>query len=280
MKDEIVNWLVSSEMDFDNGASVFIKFCGARKRNLFRVIVRKRDKKTLEYEMKRLLGIPISEIFTQKVSNARLVSNHFERMEIKNKPGVKKNPREEEIIARCKAQIERYFTDIDMWRNELSSFGEGNTSDVVAARVPIVARIRAAGFVYQALYDLKEKYYQRKVSVCEAKEYHLIDEVLREIEETLRIDADKTMAAEEAKKDELSMDVKSLSDVDLLKKRNNMRSTVSRYKNRLDYQSDKKLEEPNPIPAGPKRDKLEKFIKVREELLGRIELELERRAER
>ncbi len=70
MKDEIINWLVSSEMDFDEGVAILKKNTPFSKKKRYSALLRKRDKNRLEYELKILLGMTPSEIFTQKGSNS------------------------------------------------------------------------------------------------------------------------------------------------------------------------------------------------------------------
>jgi hypothetical protein len=65
------------------------------------------------------------------------------------------------------------------------------------------------------------------------------------------------------------------SDPELLRKmKKNQQSANTKDQNMLDYQNEKKAEELCPMPAGPKRIKLEKRIKARLKLIQEIDLKL------
>ncbi len=60
----------------------------------------------------------------------------------------------------------------------------------------------------------------------------------------------------------------------LIIKRNNLRSSITRAKNQLEYQSQKKADKPNPMPDCPKRRELEVRIAEKEKELAEIEAKL------
>ena len=60
----------------------------------------------------------------------------------------------------------------------------------------------------------------------------------------------------------------------LIIKRNNLRSSITRAKNQLEYQSQKKADKPNPMPDCPKRRELEVRIAENEKELAEIEAKL------
>jgi hypothetical protein len=65
------------------------------------------------------------------------------------------------------------------------------------------------------------------------------------------------------------------SDPELLRKmKKNQQSANTKDQNMLDYQNEKKADELCPMPAGPKRIKLEKRIKARLKLIQEIDLKL------
>ena len=73
---EIKKWLTSN-MELQKGFDLLKKYC--TNKILVRSIVNTKNAKKLEYELKKLAGIPLSQILTQKGSNQELIKQKAER---------------------------------------------------------------------------------------------------------------------------------------------------------------------------------------------------------
>jgi hypothetical protein len=69
-----------------------------------------------------------------------------------------------------------------------------------------------------------------------------------------------------------------LSDLELKNKQTNLKSYLTKENNQLRYQNKSAQKEENPMPAGPKRTKLEQKVKARKLEIDAIEQELKSRA--
>ena len=74
------------------------------------------------------------------------------------------------------------------------------------------------------------------------------------------------------------VDVTSLSDLDLTKRRSQLSSTITKTRNMLQYQSIRKGDKPAPLPSGPKRDEYERKLAALQAEYNAVADELERRA--
>ena len=144
-------------------------------------------------------------------------------------------------VVQAKDELYELFTAISTAHRKLYELGEGNSEDIVAQRrriledrLPLIRR-------YEKLYPLKEKYFDTG---------EVPAELVRMIRETI------TEEPEPVAKDSRT-ELEKLSDLELAKKQHSLKVNINRTRNRLEYQANKKLDTPNPMPDSPLRTKLE-----------------------
>ena len=94
---------------------------------------------------------------------------------------------------------------------------------------------------YEKLYPLKERYFDTgKVP----------DELVRMIREKVEEQPAPVAMDGRAK-------LEKLTDMELMKKEHSIKVNINTTRNRLEYQANKKLNTPNPMPESPLRSKLE-----------------------
>lgn len=73
-------------------------------------------------------------------------------------------------------------------------------------------------------------------------------------------------------------DTANMSDLALSKRRTQLRSSITKTRNMLQYQSIRKGDTPTPLPDGPKRDEYEQKLKALQKEYNAVVAELERRS--
>jgi hypothetical protein len=251
---DIIDWLVS-DMDYSSGVDVFGKYC----RNKFYVRNLKNSSakysgKKLEYEMKRLLGIPMNVISSQKCSNQQLINEHVtvipnearhERSggipNLQSKKQTDNNNVIPEIIDRAKEMLKDLNTEIALIHNQLYDLGESNDAKTVKRRKKLLDKRIPLIDKYEKLYQLKEEFFLTKL-IPEALKLIMTDIHVSSVENT------KTQHEQ-------------LSDIELVQKQKTLSSNLTKWKNKLNYQSDVAQKEKNPMPEGPKRKQAEAKLK-------------------
>jgi len=173
MNKEITNWLLS-EMDFFSGCALFAKYC---KNKIFvrSIISNPKNFNKLEYELKKLAGIPLSLLFTQNCSNKELIQSIEKKEKIKivpkgktskvaKVPKVVINQNKEQHtyydpIALAKIRIKDLYVKIDKMHSQLYDLGESNAPDIIAKRLEILEKRKKIIKKYDELYQLKEAYF-------------------------------------------------------------------------------------------------------------------------
>jgi hypothetical protein len=130
-----------------------------------------------------------------------------------------------------------------MMHTELYNLGTSNDKAVVEQRHKILQERKPLIARCEQLYELKEEYFRTRVLSGTLKELVHSD-----------IQKEPVIAKPSANK------AKELSDLQLAKRRQQLRSSISKTENLLNYQAISKLSELRPMPDGPKRKDTEKRL--------------------
>ena len=234
--DEILQWLTNGK-DYKTGIALLEK----RQRNRmlvqhFRHSTPKFAAAKLEYELRKLLkGKSVATNQTRPTAPPWTLINVSKPKAAKSETPIPS------IIVQAKDELYELFTAISTAHRKLYELGEGNSEDIVAQRrriledrLPLIRR-------YEKLYPLKEKYFDTG---------EVPAELVRMIREKI------TEEPEPVAKDSRT-ELEKLSDLELAKKQHSLKVNINRTRNRLEYQADRKLDEPDPMPESPLRTKLE-----------------------
>lgn len=153
----------------------------------------------------------------------------------------------------------------------MAEVGEQNDDKSMAQRKKFSDEIDVCTALMERLYPLYEKY-QSGADISE-----------KEIENAMKDDSstssEKSVATvsgaahtSEATEVQVLDDFEGKSREELVQLKKNAASRIIKAKNKLVYQSEKKGEKPNPMPAGPKRVKLEAKISNEEKLIEAIDM--------
>ena len=105
---------------------------------------------------------------------------------------------------------------------------------ILEYRLPLIRR-------YEKLYPIKERYFDTgKVP----------DELVRMIRE--KVVEEPAPVPMDAR-----VELEKLTDMELVKKEHSIKVNINTTRNRLEYQANRKLDTPNPMPESPLRTKLE-----------------------
>ena len=231
--DDILQWLTNGK-DYNTGVSILERHHKNRTFvQHFRHTTAKFAAAKLEYELRKLLkGRPKTP---QQPASQKPFINVFQRQ--KSKPA-EKIP---DIIAQAKDELYGLFTAISTAHRKLYELGEGNSEDVVSQRRCILENRLPLIRKYEKLYPLKERYFDTgKVP----------DELVRMIRE-------KVVEEPAPVPTDGRAELEKLTDMELLKKEHSIKVNINTTRNRLEYQANRKLDTPNPMPESPLRSKLE-----------------------
>lgn len=245
--EDIIKWLTSSELNYKEGIEIFSRFC--KNQILVRGFMFGRPQsnlKKLEYEMKLLLKIPVKAIFNQKCSNQQLINQFlFKKIPalektIQNKTNV--TIANHKSILEAKELLKDLSTKISIKHNSLYECGEGNDSKTIALRNKLLKEREPLIHRYEALYKAKE-------------ECFILGKITDELIDLIKKDTVFDNSPDD-------VDFNKLSDIELLKTKNRLLTTITKTKNKIFYQSDTKSDKKNPLPNGPKKDRLIKKLEI------------------
>ena len=234
--DDILQWLTG---DKDYLAGIALLERHQRNRMLvqhFRHSTPKFAAAKLEYELRKLLkGKVIAVVQTKPTAPPWTVIN------VSNPKAAKTETPIPSIIVQAKDELYELFTAISTAHRKLYELGEGNSEDIVAQRrrileyrLPLIRR-------YEKLYPLKEKYFD--TGEVPAELVRMVREKVEEQPAPVPVDG--------------RAELEKLTDMELLKKEHSIKVNINTTRNRLEYQANKKLDTPNPMPESPLRSKLE-----------------------
>lgn len=256
-REEIKIWL-ESKRDYDHGLLLLSKHTKNR------ILLKKRNIpiEKIVFELNKYAG---NDVIVKPVVKQVVIDQHPHKViqqpkQIQQIDPKKKNTqiREESIVV-AKFQIQELIKKIDMMHKELYDLGTSNDKEtiekrkkILEERVPIIEK-------YDKLYQLKEEFFKTGVVDPELKKL-----IASKIENEKTITTPKPTPEKEMLK---------LSDVELLKRKQQLSSSITKTKNLLKYQSIKKLEVENPLTGDDKKNaekKLKDLIKEQNMIINEI----------
>jgi len=232
---EIINWLQSEEKIYKQGVEFFEKH--HKNKILIRYFRNGKSPahaKKLEFELKKLTGVPLKQIFAE---NQKQIQNVY----IKDNIAVTEIP---QLIKEAKKSVYELFTKISIMHRNLYELGEGNEKNIVKKRKSILDERLPLIKLYEQIYLLKE-------------EYFITGKIPQDLPALLQ--KMNTIDVTTAKPEE-DCEFAHLSGVELMKKKQSLIVSINKTKNRLDYQNNSKKEKLNPMPNSPLREELEKKL--------------------
>jgi hypothetical protein len=225
--DDINNWLQSQEKDYTQGVNLFEKHHKNRMlAKYFRNGNPATHSKKLEYELKKLSGIPLTVLFAENVPEQKTHSVAIAQLP--------------EVIKQAKRALYELFTEISTSHRHLFETGESNSEDIVKQRKEILQKRLPLIQRYEQIYLLKEQYFATGVVPFELP--RLIKEYANTEPETPHACGDYNF--------------QFLSGVELMKKKQALTVAINKIQNRLKYQSLTKSDTPNPMPDCPLKEKM------------------------
>lgn len=270
---EVYKWLKSDDKDYNKGVEILAAHCNNKFLvNTFQKSSAQFSMSKLIVELKKVLGMPIADIAMNKPIPIMDFGIEKESINInlitssENPPVVDSVDEIPELIKKAKmiySELRNRIRDID---ESLFNIGTSNASDIVKQRSKLLNE-------RNPLISLSEKIYLLK------EEYFITKKIPADLEELLKIATGEKLI-EQVKKVPIDTEIKEMTDLDLHKRRSNIVTQVNRQKNQLQFQSDKKEKVENPLPAGPKYDKILDKIKELENEMQLIVDEQNRRKEK
>jgi hypothetical protein len=177
-------------------------------------------------------------------------------------------------ILAAKKEISALYALIDKRHRELYDLGTSNADDVVRHRKRILDDRKPAIERADHLYRLKEEWFALDDGTAR-------EQVANDIREVLAAPLAKqwTICApvETRHGTSLRTNVSGLTDLQLSKRRTQLRSSITKTQNMLQYQSIRKATSPTPMPKGPKRNEYEQKLKALKAEFKAVTDELARR---
>lgn len=256
MDTEIINWL-EGEKKYDTGIALFAH--KSKNKMLIRCLTLRPNAAKLEYELKKLAGIPLCDIFR---SNSSRVLKHTNHTNKEATPDIIP-----EIVQRAKNIVSDLYTQISTMHRKLFETGDGNDTASCKLRAAILAERLPLIDMYDRIWIAKEDYF---ITGKITKE---LQQLIKEYQEHF-IGVNRMMT-KDAKPDESIY--AEMSDFELAKKKGNLSAQITKTNNMLKYQSIRKLEEECLMPDGAKKDKLVAKLKTLKDQYSLIVAEIEKR---
>lgn len=252
LKKEIKSYL-DKDPDYSTGLSLLVRV--SKNKSMMHILSRKsspRNIAKINAELRKFIGESnIPGLRTGEKKKAEKLPGSTSKASVSGKAS--KYP---EIIQNIIHLSGDLNNTRDKLHRSLNKIPHLNTDDNIAQRKQIVEQIRSVSEIIEHYYHLKDRYFTDKIIPT----------------------PDDLKCAEKSKaKDSklpLKDPLKGLSDADLVKKMNNVRSNISKKRNKLVYQSTSKSKEENPMPEGSKRDNILQQIKNDEMIITEIQRRL------
>lgn len=235
--NEIQEWLNNEHRDYITGVALFAKY--SKNKSMANNFARGTSRfwmSKLTYELTKLSNLPASSGTRIEVVKSTL---HSERISTLHDSGQVTN----QTILAAKKEIASLYSIIDKMHKELFDLGTSNADDVVKKRKNILDERMQVILRADKLYLLKEEWFAGNTSV--------IDEIAKMLSE--KIDGNPSVAKSLPEE----VNVSSLTDSQLVKRKTQLSSSITKTKNMLDFQSIRKGDVQTPMPDGPKRDEYE-----------------------
>ena len=250
MQEKVNKWLEAG-CNYNEGVSLLASL--PNNKQLVKVISGRPHRYTdkLRYELLKAAGLntlmPNHNATSAKVPAAEVYSP-VSSQELQNEKPIKKDQLPPEVEHVIKLHADAYKTRAIL-HDAMAQLPSENTDKLIIKRKELSDQIAECSVIIDAMYKAKEDYYTNG-TIPDIK-------------------ALTALKPEENKAAELPSDVDSLKD---LKK--NLQTNICKNQFLLDYQQNKKGKNPNPLPIGPKRTKIELKIKSFTETLELIEIKL------
>ena len=276
--NELQSWIDNPDRDYAEGVALFAQYSKNK------ALVRYFQTGTARFRMGKLvyeIGKVAKTVSDERVNqraNTQLSTPH-QAPSTPNEPahfkGQIKNPVIPDFILAAKKQVAAMYAIIDKRHRELYDLGTSNADDVVRHRKKILDERKHVIESADRLYRLKEEWFA-------LEDGHARERVANEIREVLAapLGEQPTICApvETRHGTSLQPDVSGLTDLQLSKRRTQLRSSITKTQNMLQYQSIRKATSPTPMPKGPKRDEYERKLKALKAEFKAVTDELARRA--
>ena len=275
---KIQSWIDNPDRDYAEGVALFAQYSKNK------ALVRYFQTGTARFRMGKLVyemgkvAKTVSDERANKWANSQPSAPHLAQS-TPNEPahfkGQIKNPVIPDFILAAKKQVAAMYALIDKRHRELYDLGTSNADDVVRHRKKILDERKHVIESADRLYRLKEEWFA-------LEDGHARERVANEIREVLAAPLAKqwTICApvETRHGTSLQTNVSGLTDLQLSKRRTQLRSSITKTQNMLQYQSIRKATSPTPMPKGPKRDEYEQKLKALKAEFKAVTDELARRA--
>lgn len=172
----------------------------------------------------------------------------------------------------AKAEISSLYAIIDKMHRQLYDLGTGNDDKTVRARKRLLDKRRPIIQRADELYRLKEDYFALDDADAKRKTVARITEMLS-APLGQQPSANIVPTVDEAP----SQSLRTLTDLELAKRKSSLRSAITKLQNMLTYQSIRKADEPSPMPDGPKRDEYEAKLAARKREYTAVMNEIDKR---
>lgn len=163
------------------------------------------------------------------------------------KGGSVENPAYPPVINRLIAESARLYNERALLKKQQNAIPDENTHENISARKTVIDQIEAISVRLDVLYMAKSAFLEKGTLPEENELFNSTKGIVINGE------------ADSAK---------------LMQQRNNLRSQITRAKNMLEFQNQKRSDKPNPMPPCPKRKELEQRIREKEKLLSEVEEKL------
>ena len=262
MKNEVEQWLENGA-EYEEGVKILKKYTTNR------LLVRRYEHSSAEYlgaTLKALLcrmarvAVVRPQPRTAEATQARVaVVRPQPRATVGPQPRTAAAKAElPAVVAEAKSLLHELWVAMSEKQEQLQEVGEGNSEAEVSERKRIMAERDPIIKNYNELYELKEAYFES-------------GEVSAELEKMV-----KRLRGEETEKTATSLWA-DMSDLELTKARHAKKMQMTRCENQLNYQSNRREAERNPMPDGPKRKQIESKHKTLQAELRDMDLEIEKR---
>lgn len=244
---DIQQWLSDRHHDYAEGVAIFARH--SANKGMVRTLTKGSARfwmGKLEYEMGKLVRCAGSVQHAKPVVHKTTVSG----VKSGGVSAIRTGNALPEVILAAKKEVSSLYSIIDKMHRELFVLGTSNNDAVVKKRksildkrIPIIERA-------DKLYVLKEDWFAGNA------------DVLDEIRELLSEPLAKQPSITEAVKAKPAKEIGGMSDLELSKRKSQLRSSITKTRNILDFQSIRKGDTPTPMPDGPKRTEFEIKLKA------------------
>jgi hypothetical protein len=255
LNNQITKWL-KKDPEYNSGLALLVQVCKNKflVRNLSRKNTPKNIKK-IRWELRKSIGdtafsSSVSVDAKKKMDTAASSASKSEEEKLKT---ILAYPKTIQDLIKTIGDLS---SNRDKLHRKLKEIPEANTADNIKKRKEIRELIQDTSELLEHYYQLKDRFFTEKIVPT--------DEELKFTKE------DKSK-----KKSKPINPIKDMSEADLVKKLQNLRSNLTKKKNKLLYQSVSKKKEENPMPEGAKRDHLLSQVKTDEKQIKEIQTRLD-----